>query len=535
MATGPIMPAIMDDAPSDCTCGDAGAPGRYADWKAPGEDGQFLVWPAAEVLLRETADNGRHLRGARSALVQNVPLPDVRARLRQFLGHSDDDVPLVATGHQTELHHPGVWAKNALIDAVATKLGGWAYHFAVDTDAPKHLSLRWPDPDGSPGGSEPLTDDPAARTGRWSGLLDPPTPAHLARIAEEFGRAAAGWDFRPLVPDFLASLRRLSLESTNLSSALTNALHELDWNLGLRHHALLVSPVCESEPYLVFVHHLLARADRFAADYNGSLAEHRREYKIRSPGRPMPDLTVTVDRCEVPFWLDDLSTGGRSRAAVTRAGDTWAIVPPGDAKAAAADAFRFDPAADGWDAAGRLLAWLRRHGLRLSPRALTLTAVLRLLAADQFVHGIGGARYDQVLDRLICRHFGTDPPRFAVTTATLYFPAAVGQARACVPCVRHEGHRLRHSVLGADKLRLVEAIAAAPRRSPERAALFHTLHDRLAAAGRGPALQRWERQVRETAEREQRERVLFDRELFYAVQPADRLAEMIGRYRGLFG
>ena len=84
-------------------------------------------------------------------------------------------------------------------------------------------------------------------------------------------------------------------------------------------------------------------------------------------------------------------------------------------------------------------------------------------------------------------------------------------------------------------MRLVEAIAAAPRRSAERAALFHAMHDRLAAAGRGPVLRGWEERLRETAEREQRERVLFDRELFYAVQPAERLAGMIGRYRALFG
>jgi len=53
--------------------------------------------------------------------------------MRQWLGH-DDAQHLIATGHQTELHHPGVWAKNALIDAVAGKLGGRAFHFAVDTE-----------------------------------------------------------------------------------------------------------------------------------------------------------------------------------------------------------------------------------------------------------------------------------------------------------------------------------------------------------------------------------------------------------------
>ena len=44
--------------------------------------------------------------------------------------------------------------------------------------------------------------------------------------------------------------------------------------------------------------------------------------------------------------------------------------------------------------AAQLAAWLRRHNLRLAPRALTLTMYFRVLLADQFVHGIGGGRYD---------------------------------------------------------------------------------------------------------------------------------------------
>jgi hypothetical protein len=40
--------------------------------------------------------------------------------------------------------------------------------------------------------------------------------------------------------------------------------------------------------------------------------------------------------------------------------------------------------------------------------------------------------------------------------------------------------------------------------------------------------------VRETAEREQAERAVFDRELFCAIQPARRLQQMIERYRAAF-
>lgn len=500
-------------------------PPRYADWKAPADDGAHLIWPEPGRLLRDTLDNQRRLSSAHATRVQNVPLPELRSRLRQWLGHADDRAPLVATGHQTELHHPGVWVKNALIHHAAARLGGQAYHVAVDTDEPKHLQLRWP----GGGGPMPLTDHETAAS--WSGLLDAPTPSHVARLRAELDDAAAGWDFEPLATRFLDSMRRLTLEEEpRLAGVLTNSLHALDWELGLRHHALLFSPACRSEAYLVFVHHVLARAGAFAEDYNAALEAYRKANKVRTPGRPMPNLNAADDVCEVPFWLDELSTGGRYRASVVRMGDRWALRPPGSASRD--DIFVFDPTADGWDAAGRLLAWVRRNDCRLAPRALTLTMLLRLLVADQFVHGIGGGRYDQVTDALVSRHFGLEPPRFAVTTATLFFPGAAGQARACVSCVMQDGHRLRHNVIGEEKRRLVEAIAAAPRRSTERSSLYFEMHGKLAAAAaaRHPEIVRWERRREEAEALQQEERVVFDRELFYAIQPADRLARMIDRY-----
>jgi hypothetical protein len=496
---------------------------RYADWKAPADDGEHLIWPASPRLLQDTIDNGKLLASAHSVRLQNVPLPELRQRLRNWLGHADDAGPLIATGHQTELYHPGVWVKNALIHLVAERLGGQAYHVAVDTDEPKHLSLRWPG--GTP---QPLTDSPTAVS--WSGLLDSPSPAHLTALERSVEHAAAGWDFQPVVARFLASLKRLSLEDEpKLAPAITNSLHALDWELGLRHHALLFSPTTWSEPYLVFVHHILARAGDFAADYNAALASYRRANKVKTSGRPMPDLSASDDECEVPFWLDVLSSGERFRASVVRMGDRWALRSPRSRD----DIFLFDPAADGSDAAGKLLLWLRRNDLRLSPRALTLTMLLRLLVADQFVHGIGGGRYDQVTDELISRHFNLEPPRFAVTTATLYFPGAAGQTRTCMACILQQGHRLKHRLLGDEKHRLVEAIAAAPRRSIERSSLFSEMQGKLkaAAASRPPELLRWERLREEAEAREQEERVIFDRELFYAMQPADRLTMMIDRYR----
>ena len=491
----------------------------YANWKAPAEDGQTLVWPDGPRLLADTLANAKALNAADSVRVQGVPVSELRRQMRAWIGHGDPAQPLVATGHQTELYHPGVWVKDALTNAVADKVGGVAWHFAVDTDQPKHLAVRWP------GTTLPITDDPGASTAEWSGLLAPPTPAHLTEI--DAALTAANWTFEPMLGGVLRTFRRLSLESESLSAAITHAQHAVDWELGLRHHVMLASPLMASAPYLMFVHHVLSRAPRFAEQYNAALADYRVGAKIDSPTRPMPDLRVTGDEIEVPFWLDDLSDGSRLRAAVRRGGDRLSLVAKGDA-------FALDGAADGPTAADALGRWLSDRQLRLSTRALTLTTFLRLLVVDQFVHGIGGGRYDQVTDRLLASHFGVTPPRFAVATATLIFPGAVGRTRVCLPCVAREGHALRHGLLGDRKREIVAAIAALPRRSLQRSMAFHNLHGALSAASIGsPVLRDWADRLRLSQEQDREEQVLFDRELFYPVQPRERLAGMIEQFRRL--
>src|SRR5690606_35075544 len=175
---------------------------------------------------------------------------------------------------------------------------------------------------------------------------------------------------------------------------------------------------------------------------------------------------------------------------------------------------------------------LRQAGRRLAPRALTLTLFARLMLADNFVHGIGGGRYDQVLERLIERHLGLQAPRFAVTTATLHFPTAAGRERVCLPCLQQERRHLRRNRLPA-KPRRCEAIQQAPRRPRGRHLLFPELHRRLAASQDDPRLSSWEKRWQQAVEHDRADQVLFDRELFYAIQPRDRLMNLIDRYHDL--
>jgi hypothetical protein len=490
----------------------------YPDWKAPAEDGQILIWPEPGQIFSDTRDNVSHLSKLSHATIGRVPLNEVRRAARRGIG-LDDETPLLATGHQTELYHPGVWAKDVLIDIAARTIGGRAVHFAVDTDHPKHLHLRWP------GGTFPITDDSRLGSALWSGILNGPTAGHLAESRIALENASAAWGFDAAGVAVLESMARSESAKLPLSQTLMRALHELDTSLGLSQEMVLVSPLFESDAYLLLAYHILSRAEKFAADYNAALAEYRRVNKIKPPTRPMPDLEITADVCESPFWLDDLSSGGRRRAHVVRHENQWCLELDNGER------FALDAEADGWAAVAQLREFLRRNNIRLSARALTLTAYFRLLLADQFVHGIGGAQYDQVTDRLIATHFGIEPPKFSVTTATLFFPTAAGRSRACLPCMAHEGHRIKNNVLGEQKKPMLEEIESLPRRSPERLRAFTRMRQMLISAqSEHPVLRNWETRYRDAVQQSAHDDILFDRELFYAIQPRGRLEFLVARY-----
>ncbi len=69
-------------------------------------------------------------------------------------------------------------------------------------------------------------------------------------------------------------------------------------------------------------------------------------------------------------------------------------------------------AAASWEA-------LVRQGVNIRPRALTTTILMRVFVADVFVHGIGGAKYDEVTDRIIRAFYGVEPAPYATISASL--------------------------------------------------------------------------------------------------------------------
>ncbi len=380
---------------------------EFTALSTPQQDGEILVEPPAGMLASLVEANRRSL-GRASCEIHGRRLSELRAVTRSALAGQPGDDPVIVTGHQPEFYHAGVWAKNFAASRLASTVGGRAVNLVVDNDAPKKTSLTVPQ------------------------SRDQMLTAHEVRFAEY----RVGWAFEQfealdqhsggrLLGEIRSALGDEAYEASSLpvmTPALTDpsgardlvdqvtaARKVVEAGFGLDLIERRVSQ-CWPGPMLLDV---LLNAPRFAECYNAALADCRQALGIRSAKRPVPDLIRQGDRIELPVWVYRHQQP-RRRLFVERRGETMTFY---------ADAARMGTLGVGdleqEDGMARLAAVI---GWRFRPRALTLTLWARLLLGDLFIHGIGGAKYDRITDRLIHGYFGIEPPAMACVSATLRMP-----------------------------------------------------------------------------------------------------------------
>jgi hypothetical protein len=81
------------------------------------------------------------------------------------------------------------------------------------------------------------------------------------------------------------------------------------------------------------------------------------------------------------------------------------------------------------------------QGIKIRPRALITTMYARLVLSDLFIHGIGGAKYDELTDLIIRRFFDIEPPAYVTATATFRLP--IERPPVSVDDVRTSARQLR--------------------------------------------------------------------------------------------
>jgi hypothetical protein len=77
---------------------------------------------------------------------------------------------------------------------------------------------------------------------------------------------------------------------------------------------------------------------------------------------------------------------------------------------------------------------------------------------------------------------------------------------------------------------LASRIATLPRHSPARRELFNEMHTKLAQHLGSNGMREWSARMERATQEQMRQKTLFDRELFFAIQPEERLQEVLSRY-----
>lgn len=325
------------------------------------------------------------------------------------------------SGHQAGFWHAGILAKWLAADATARAAGARAAWVVVDQDTNKALDLRRPPtPGGGAGESvnalpEAHPDIPTGSAGFPDALDLPPA---FAAIADAL-RAAEGDTIAERTARANARLiaDRLDIPSPTLLFA--TRLNQLDAFTGL--------------------------VDRMATDPASCVRAYNAAARAHPDAGVRPLLASDrAARYELPLW-------------------------------------RLRPSGPRQPVMSSELPDIPRE--ELAPRALLMTLLLRLVACDLFIHGTGGEIYDRVTDQWARDWLGRTLAPTAIATATLY-PTGLADAPTEKELAKKRWHartaRFRPDLVGdaereSERRTLVDSIAALPRRSAERAALYGRL------------------------------------------------------------
>ncbi|MGL6075667.1 MAG: hypothetical protein ACRC8S_16045 [Fimbriiglobus sp.] len=329
-------------------------------FRAPADSGAFLLepeWPTDPKRLWQnrsrlpTTDRSEFLELARLYhRTHNLPEPGFGVG------------PWVVTGHQPELCHPGVWAKNFATNGLAHHFVGVGLLLIADSDLVKTPSLTLPSASGS------LQRYNCAAN---SGSTYEKTPIDRAAFLK-CGEALRNW--QPPFPTMVHYWPTQVEAHANLGEVFSAMRRRAEAKMGCVNWELPVSWLVRTSLFADFVGRIEADLPRFQRVYNAAIQNYRKLYRVRSANHPAPLLQDG----ERPFWR----MNGNHRE--------------------------------------RPFASHRVSELR--PRALTLMLFVRRYVADFFFHGIGGGMYDQVTDEIFQQFYDITPPHYGVVTLTARLP-----------------------------------------------------------------------------------------------------------------
>ena len=242
-------------------------------FRAPTGNGEILADPPFAA-VGESVRRNRELLDNADVVIDGSRLREFRRLTRsELLSHSllgspwpEQDRFLIATGHQPELFHPGVWAKNFAACGLARRLNAIPLNLIVDNDTMKSAHILAPVWDADP------------------------AKVRLEKVPFDDFAGELPWEMTKWAAEF--SARRIEAERR--------------W--GCENRELTVSALSQFTTFRRFASHIVANLPQFRTSYNRAVAEYRTVHGIKSKSHPVPDLGED----ELPFW--EFTATGRIRA-----------------------------------------------------------------------------------------------------------------------------------------------------------------------------------------------------------------------------
>lgn len=312
------------------------------------------------------------------------------------------NAPLILTGHQATIWHPGILAKYLAAEAAAQTLGAMVAWVVVDQDERDFGALDIP----------VATDGGLLR--RVSIRLAPPPPLDAASAScpafdplDPAGamKHATPPSVAPGVANVVARLRA-HRDASNAAGQVAGAVADLIAELTPRRQLVFATSLSGTDLMRELVDRMRREPREMAAAYNRAAALH--------PDARIAPLKVDGSRVELPLW--------RLRASAPRE-RIWSDAPA---------------AAEPRD---------------IAPRALLMTGLLRMAGCELFIHGTGGGVYDKVTEAWFQDWLGVSVAPTVVVSADLALPLSAGTVTARdVADAKWRAYRAMHdpSMVGDD-------------------------------------------------------------------------------------
>jgi hypothetical protein len=261
-------------------------------FRVPNRNGEVLAVPNFDAIPDLIEENRRRF-DCSDVAIGGFPLREFRALAqREALAQCESpgtvvpglsSGPLILTGHQPELSHPGVWAKNFVLNGLARRVGGIPLNLIVDNDTLKTTSLRFPVfRKGEPATVHVETLPFDAYTGEVPYEDRQVLDRELFRSFPD--RAASllrNWGYEPLLP-------HVWRDDRTIGGAFIAARRSCERAWGCHNRELAVSRLSQTQAFGRFARHILSDVSRFRAIYNAAIQSYRRANHIRSQSHPAP-------------------------------------------------------------------------------------------------------------------------------------------------------------------------------------------------------------------------------------------------------